>query len=105
VEVTKRSESSMQRAVLAAPRRCQAVTRVNVEQASKSMTWKLTRRIHGESRRCRNLESDHASLRFHRGNDDGMHRRKRQQPREAPTVKARDLQLKAREGHDSGRVG
>jgi hypothetical protein len=27
-----------------------------------------------------------------------MHRRKQQQPREAPAVKARDLQLKAREG-------
>jgi len=76
----------------------QAVTRVNVEQASKGMTWKLTRRIHGESRRRRSLESDRMSLRVHRGNDDGMYRRKQQQPREAPAVKARDLQPKAREG-------
>jgi hypothetical protein len=43
---------------LAAPRRCQAVTRVHVEQASKSLMWKLTRPVHGESRRCGSLESD-----------------------------------------------
>jgi hypothetical protein len=62
----------------------QAVTRVNVEQASKSVTWKLTRLVYGESRCRRMFEATHRFLRFHRGNDDGMHRRKQQQPQETP---------------------
>ena len=54
----------------------QAVTRVNVEQASKDLTWKPTRLDIGEGRSRWGKEA-HASRSdanqgFHRGNDDGM---------------------------------
>ena len=54
----------------------QAVTRVNVEQASKDLTWKPTRLLIGEGRSHWGNEA-HASRSdknqgFHRGNDDGM---------------------------------
>jgi hypothetical protein len=52
----------------------QAVTRVNVEQASKRVMWKPTRLNNGEGRcpwRNRAMKV-HGS---HRGNDDGMHAR------------------------------
>jgi hypothetical protein len=54
----------------------QAVTRVNVEQASKDLTWKPTRLYIGEGRSRWGNEA-HASRSdtnqgFHRGNDDGM---------------------------------
>ena len=54
----------------------QAVTRVNVEQASKVSMWKPTRLYIGEGRSRWGNEA-HASRsdtnqRFHRGNDDGM---------------------------------
>lgn len=56
----------------------QAVTRVNVEQASKRVMWEPTRLNNGEGR-CRLEEgpqgqSDRPS-RSHRGSDDGMRAR------------------------------
>ncbi len=76
----------------------QAVTRVNVEQASKSLMWKLTRRVHGESRRRGSLESDQCPYGSTGVIDDGMHRRKQQQPREALRGGGRGRQPDAREG-------
>lgn len=54
----------------------QAVTRVNVEQASKGLTWEPTRLSIGEGRSRWGMEA-HASRSdtnqgSHRGNDDGM---------------------------------
>lgn len=61
----------------------QAVTRVNVEQASKGQVWKPTRPEYGEGRSCKSREAKRL-LWFHRGNDDGMYRRKQRSTREAP---------------------
>ena len=51
----------------------QAVTRVNVEQASKRVTWKPTRLSYGEGRRQLEDTSDKESSRSHRGIGDGTH--------------------------------
>ena len=58
VEVTKPSEPSMERIALGDSASKQGVTRVNAEQASKSITWTPTRLHNGEGRRCGTLESD-----------------------------------------------
>ncbi|HEX5731204.1 MAG TPA: hypothetical protein VF131_00100, partial [Blastocatellia bacterium] len=58
VEVTKPSEPSMERIALGDPVSKQAVTRVNAEQASKSIMWMPTRPHNGEGRCCGILESD-----------------------------------------------
>ena len=55
----------------------QAVTRVNVEQASKRVMWEPTRLSYGEGRRCvgMNLPLGRTSDEYqqsHRGSDDGM---------------------------------
>lgn len=76
MEVTKPPEPSRKRVVPDDSASPQAVTRVNVEQASKDLTWKPTRLYIGEGRRRWGKEA-HASRsdpnqRFHRGNDDGM---------------------------------
>ena len=52
----------------------QAVTRVNVEQASKRVMWKPTRLNYGEGRRLRSMRAMKLHG-FHRGNGDGMHER------------------------------
>jgi hypothetical protein len=78
----------------------QAVTRVNVEQASKDLMWEPTRLLIGEGRSRWGIEA-HASRSdtnrgSHRGNDDGMraqgdprqhgkpHRRERVTPDRTP---------------------
>ena len=52
----------------------QAVTRVNVEQASKRAMWKPTRLRNGEGRSPWINRATEAHG-FHRGSDDGMHER------------------------------
>ena len=52
----------------------QAVTRVNVEQASKRVMWKPTRLNYGEGRRPR-INRAMEVRGIHRGSDDGMHER------------------------------
>ena len=90
-EATKPSEPSRKRVVSDDSASSQAVTRVNVEQASKGMTWEPTRLYIGEGRRRWGNEA-HASRsdpnqRSHRGNDDGMRTNgEHRQPREAPAV-------------------
>ena len=51
VEVTKRPKPSMERVALGDSASWQAVTRVNAEQASKSVMWEPTLPRHGEGRR------------------------------------------------------
>jgi hypothetical protein len=50
VEVTKLLKPLMKRVAIGDPARMQAVTKVNVEQASKRIMQELTRRHFGESR-------------------------------------------------------
>ena len=109
VEATKPSEPSRKRVVPDGSASPQAVTRVNVEQASKGMTWEPTRLLIGEGRRRWGTEA-HASRsdpnqRSHRGNDDGMRTHgEPRQPREALAV--RDVTLNRTPARDRpGRVG
>jgi hypothetical protein len=50
----------------------QAVTRVNLEQASKVQMWKPTRPIFGEGRSGTGKKPIYAPVSVHRGNEDGM---------------------------------
>ena len=61
----------------------QAVTRVNVEQASKRAMREPTRLKYGEGRRCWGRESDRRTQRNRRGSDDGMYARGPSATREA----------------------
>jgi RNA-directed DNA polymerase len=74
-----------------------AVTRVNVEQASKSSMWRLTWPYLRES--CiAGEESDIGTQRLHRGSDDGTYTTRIEATRETPSRgRARD-QPEAREG-------
>ena len=49
-----------------------AVTRVNLEQASKVQMWKPTRPIFGEGRSGTGKKPIYAPVPVHRGNEDGM---------------------------------
>ncbi len=81
----------------------QAVTRVNAEQASKSLMWEPTRRENGEGRRHwgtggHTPRSD-ANQWSHRGIGDGMSAHGDPTQHGKPrAVEARDLQPDAREG-------
>ena len=73
VEVTRPPEPSMERVALGDSASKQAVTRVNVEQASKQAMWEPTQQRDGEGRRHGfHGEQHHPRPWSHRGNDDGM---------------------------------
>jgi hypothetical protein len=101
VEVTKLPKPLMSKGRVSDSANSRAVTRVNVEQASKRVMWKPTRLNNGEGRRREEEQGESQSdkpLRFHRGSDDGTRIRNPTQPREAPAAAARDRQPETREG-------
>ena len=71
VEATKPLKPLMKRVALGDPASMQAVTKVNVEQASKRITQELTRRHFGESRMPMGSTSERAHWSC-RGIGDGM---------------------------------
>ena len=74
----------------------QAVTRVNVEQASKRAMWKPTRLNYGEGRRLW-INRAMQVHRFHRGSDDGMHERGIDEQNGKPLRCGREPQRELRE--------
>ena len=90
----------------------QAVTRVNVEQASKRVMWEPTRLNYGEGR-CWLEEVPHGQSeeanRSHRGSDDGMHERgmgkQHGKPRRCRRVTGNTASARSRRGRPGWRRG
>jgi len=113
VKVTKPPEPSRKTGRSSDSASSQAVTRVNVEQASKVLTWKPTRLLIGEGRSRWGNEA-HASRSdtnqgFHRGNDDGMraHGEPRQhgKPLRWERVTSNRMPARAKPGRQGWRTG
>jgi hypothetical protein len=79
------------------PAKMQAVIPMNVIEASENLMRKPTQQTSGEGQRRRGSQAS-STLRFRRGKDDGMYRRKTHEARETGDDGGLAPQLEAREG-------